>query len=126
VTSLTIDGNSAHSSAWWWGHTGAFYFGGELFYNNDDILEYNPGRGGDRSPCEVNACALGNCDYGCPVEKRAFIRITNTKAFLASGVGLNSWTGAMEVVGYEAHDTGLTLESLATAFWIDKALMVCR
>jgi hypothetical protein len=126
VTSLTIDGNSAHSSGWWWGHAGAFYFGGELFYNGNNVLEYNPGRGGSRYPCKVNACALSNCDWGCPAEERAFLRITNSKAFLAAGVGLNSWTGTMEVVGWESHDTGLSIESLAEAFWIDKALFVCR
>lgn len=128
VTGLTIDGNSAHSSGWWWGHAGAFYFGGALYYNGTGVLEYNPGRSfsHDRRPCKVNACALGDCDYGCPVEDRAFIRITNSKTFLVYGVGFNSWSGAMEVVGWESHDTGLSLESLAEAFWIDNALAVCR
>jgi hypothetical protein len=129
MTSLTIDGNSAHSSGWWWGHAGAFYFGGELFYNDKNVLEYNPGRGGDRTPCKVNACNIKdwNCkDWGCPVEEKAFLRVTNSKAFLVAGVGLNSWTGTMEIVGWESHDTGLAIESLAESFWIDKALAVCR
>lgn len=127
VTSLTIDGNSAHSTGWWWGHAGAFYFGGELFYENG-VLKYNPGRGGDRSPCKVNACDTPdwNCDWGCPGGDEAYLRITNNKAFLTAGVGLNSWTGTMEIVGWESHDTGLAIESLASSFWIDKALAVCR
>lgn len=70
---------------------------------------------------------LNNCDWGCPDEERAAIRITNSKAFLVAGVGLNSWTGVMEVVGWESHDTGLAIESLSNGgFWIDRALAVCR
>jgi hypothetical protein len=126
VTSLTIDGNTAHSSGWWWGHGCAFYFGGSLYYNSNNVMEYNAGRGGDRSPCKVNACELGNCDWGCPADQRTSIRITNTKAFLTAGVGLNSWSGSMEVIGWESHDTGLALESLSEGFWLDKALIVCR
>jgi hypothetical protein len=126
VPSLTMDGNTAHSSGWWWGHAGAFYFGGSLYYNSNNVLEYNPGRSGDRSPCKVNACELGNCDWGCPADQRTSIRITNTKAFLAAGVGLNSWTGSIEIIGWESHDTGLALESLSDGFWLDKALVVCR
>jgi hypothetical protein len=129
VTGLTIDGNSAHSSGWWWVHSGAYYFGGKLFYDSAGVLTYNPGRDGNRDPCKVNACDLEywNCvDWGCPLEHQAYIRITNTKAFLTAGVGLNSWTGTMEVVGWESHDTGLAMESLASSFWIDKMLAVCR
>jgi hypothetical protein len=121
-----MDGNTAHSSGWWWGHAGAFYFGGSLYYNVNNTLEYNPGRSGDRSPCKVNACELGNCDWGCPADQRTSIRLTNTKAFLVTGVGLNSWTGSIEIIGWESHDTGLALESLSDGFWLDKALVVCR
>jgi hypothetical protein len=32
----------------------------------------------------------------------------------------------MEIVGYEAHDVGLSIESLASGFWIDDMLAVCR
>jgi hypothetical protein len=74
----------------------------------------------------VNACALGDCDYGCPVDDRAFVRMTNSKAFLVAGVGFNSWSGTMELIGWESHDTGLSIESLAEAFWIDSMLAVCR
>ena len=127
ATSLTIDGNSAHSTGWWWGHAGAFYFGGKLFYESG-VLKYNPGRGGNRSPCNVDPCNIPNwnCGRGCPQGDEAFLHITNSKTFLAAGVGLNSWTGTMEIVGWESHDTGLALESLAKSFWIDKALVVCR
>eukprot|EP00957_Ditylum_brightwellii_P046653 3540716-Ditylum_brightwellii.AAC.1 len=34
-TSLIIDGNTAHSTGWWWKHAGAFYIGGALYYDAD-------------------------------------------------------------------------------------------
>jgi hypothetical protein len=75
----------------------------------------------------VNACVLGDCDYGCPVDDEVFIRVSNSKAFRIAGVGLGSWTGGFEVVGWESHDVGLAIESLSsTGFWIDNALIVCR
>lgn len=131
VTSLVIDGNTAHSSGWWWGHAAAFYFGGALYYNADGILEYTAGRSFDfenhsRRPCNVNACEVGGCVYGCPESEEAFIRMTNTKAFLSSGTGFNSWSGTFEIVGYEAHDNGLSLESLSSGFWIDNMVASCR
>jgi G8 domain len=124
---LVIDGNSVHSSGWWWGHGAGFYFGGDLYYNDKNVLEYNPGRSGDRSPCRVNACVLGDCDYGCPIDDQVFIRVSNSKAFRIAGVGMGSWTGGLEVLGWESHDVGLAIESLSSAgFWIDSALIVCR
>lgn len=52
--------------------------------------------------------------------------MTNSKAFSISGAGLNSWSGEMELVGFEAHDVALSVESLASGFWIDDMLAVCR
>lgn len=66
---LTANGNTAHSTTWWWTeHAGAFYFGGHLYFNPDGTLHYNPGRGGNR-------------------ESTPGI-ISNTKTFLNAGVGL--------------------------------------
>ena len=110
---------------------GAFYFGGAIYYNSNNVLEYNPGRDFDfanhgRATCTVNACALGDCAYGCPQYDTVPIRLTNSKVFLVSSVGLNSWTGRIEVVGYEAHDVALMLEALSDGFWLDNALVACR
>ena len=129
--SLTIDGNTAHSTGWWWYHAGAFYFGGSLYYNSGGVLEYNPGRDFDfnnhgRETCSTDLCAAGDCSAYCLDYNQLWIRMTNTKSFLASGVGFNSWSGRMEVIGYEAHDVGLALEALAAGFWIDNMLTVCR
>ena len=40
-----FDGNTAHSTGWWWSHAGAFYSGGSLYYSsaNPALLEYNAG-----------------------------------------------------------------------------------
>jgi hypothetical protein len=116
-----------HSSGWWWSHGAGFYFGGDLYYNDKNVLEYNPGRSGARRSCRVNACVLGDCDHGCPIDDLVFLRISNSKAFRIAGVGLNSWSGSLEVVGWESHDVGLAIESLnSEGFWIDNALIVCR
>jgi hypothetical protein len=98
-----------------------------LYYNGKNVLEYNPGRSGARRSCRVNACVLGDCDYGCPIDDMVFLRVSNSKAFRIAGVGLNSWSGSLEVVGWESHDVGLAIESLnSEGFWIDNALIVCR
>jgi hypothetical protein len=127
-----MDGNTAHSTGWWWYHAGAFYFGGAIYYNTTtNILTYNPGRdfdfaNHDRSTCTVNACALGDCAYGCPAYDMVPIRLTNSKTFLVSSVGLNSWTGRIEIIGYEAHDVALMMEALSDGFWLDQGLVTCR
>ena len=127
---LTIDGNTAHSTGWWWYHAGAFYFGGALYYVGG-TLQYNPGRDFDfnnhgRDTCKTDLCSDGVCGGWCAEYDKLWIRMTNTKAFLAPSVGLNSWSGRMEIVGFEAHDVGLSLEALEAGFWIDNMLVVCR
>ena len=125
-----LDGNTAHSSGWWWYHGSAFYFGGALYYNAQNVLEYNPGRSFDfanhlRDTCLTNLCLTGDCSW-CPIEDQAFFRLTNSKAFLTPGDGLNSWSGRMEVLGFECHDCGLSIEALQSGFWIDNMLVNCR
>jgi len=126
--SLLIDGNTAHSTGWWWSHAGAFYFGGSLYYNANDQLVYNAGRdqSHNRKPCLVDKCAEGNCDGYCQLYDQAWNKITNSKTYLVPSVGIGSWSGRMEVVGYEAHDVALGLEALESGFWIDDMLVVCR
>jgi hypothetical protein len=129
VTGLTINGNSAHSSGWWWRHAGAFYWGGSLYYNTNDELEYNAGRDQEnqRYPCLVNKCIDDDdCDSWCQPTEQAWLRVTNTKAFLSAGVGFGSWSGRMEIVGFESHDCALSLEALSQGFWINDMLSVCR
>lgn len=104
-----------------------------MYYNDDDLLEYNPGRNSDqtysRRPCNVHIPLCLNdekCNEECPLAEESFIRVSNSKVFLISGTGFNSWSGTMEISGYEAHDVGLSIESLSHGFWIDNLLVVCR
>jgi hypothetical protein len=136
-TGLVLNGNTAHSTGWWWKRAAGFYFGGALYYDLDGItLVYNAGRDltgdaklnkGIRSTCKIDYCTtLGNCNSLCYLKDRAWIQLNNTKVFLIPGSGLNSWSGRMEILGYEAHDVGLSLESLEAGFWIDRMLAQCR
>jgi hypothetical protein len=52
--------------------------------------------------------------------------MSNSKAFLTPGVGLNSWFGNMEILGFESHDAGLSINSLSPGFWLQNLLAVCR
>ena len=116
---LEIDGNVAHSTAHFWDHAAAFYFGGSLYYNDDGKLEYNAGRDQSnlRDPCVQDA--NGSCE-------NTWNQITNSKVFLVPNVGIGSWSGRMEVKSYECHDIGLALEALAAGFWIDEMMATCR
>ena len=70
--------------------------------------------------CKENPswCAL------CNEKDHTWNKITNTKAFLVPGIGLQSWKGQMEVVKYEAHDVGLGVEVLQSGFYMTKMLVV--
>lgn len=127
-----FDGNVAHSTGWWWSHAGAFYSGGSLYYNSGDntLLEYNAGRDqtkGSRSPCLVDKCIQSNnCGAYCYEGQRAWFKLTNNKVFMTASPSLNSWSGRMEVIRFEAHDVALGLEALEDGFGIDQLLVECR
>jgi hypothetical protein len=62
----------------------------------------------DLSPMNTDATLVNQIcaqqvlvEHGVWGKNQAFIRITNTKVFLAAYVGFNSWSGRMEVLGYE-------------------------
>ena len=44
---LRFEGNSAHSSGFWWASAGMIYFGGKLFHTNETT---------DELPSEPSAC----------------------------------------------------------------------
>jgi len=126
-----LDGNTAHSTGWWWSHAGAFYNGGTLYYSNADatLLEYNAGRDDNRrrSPCLVDKCVTtNNCNDWCSSGEQAWFQLTNSKVFLTASPGLTSWTGRAEVSYFEAHDVALGLEALESGFGIDNFLVECR
>jgi hypothetical protein len=76
-----IDGNTAHSTAHLWGSAAAFYFGGSLCYLEDGTFQYKAGRDQDKEGSRRNS---------------HWNRITNTKVFQVSNVGIGSWSGRME------------------------------
>ena len=127
-----FDGNVAHSTGWWWSHAGAFYSGGSLYYSSGDdtLLEYNAGRDqskGTRSPCLVDKCVENNnCGSYCYEGERAWYKLTNNKVFMTASPSLNSWSGRMEVIRFEAHDVALGMEALQDGFGIDQLLVECR
>lgn len=82
---IKIDGNTAHSTAFWWEQAGAFYVGGGLEYNQDNELVYQAGRGPYRDPCLVHK-PLDACKY----EEFGWINVTNSKVFLLAGIGFVS------------------------------------
>jgi hypothetical protein len=128
---LTIDGNTAHSTGWWWVNAGAFYFGGVLKYNDQNLMTYNPGRSTAtedlRNTCKYDFCTqTDSCTGWCQQADQLFLRMTNTKVFLTPAIGISAWSGRTEVLGYEAHDTGLSASIQESGVWYDKVLVVCR
>jgi len=118
---LAFDGNTAHSTAHFWKSAAAFYFGGSLWKENGQLI-YNAGRDNSqeqrRTPCEPDPVA-GNCPS-------VWNHITNSKVYQVANVGIGSWSGHLEVVGFESHDIGLAMEALDAGFWADNIAVVCR
>jgi hypothetical protein len=84
---LEFDGNSAHSTGFYWTHAGAVYMGGFLNVDNlGVVISYNPGR-----------------YLACMFSSSTVSTLTNTKAFLAS-TGILSWGNALDVNGLEVSD----------------------
>jgi len=123
---LQFDGNSAHSSGFWWLNGGLVYVGGKLYHDADtDLLTYNPGRQDPaRSTCLSEPCAL-RASCNCPPSHQGWTRFTNTKVFLGRGVGISHWGSTPEIIGYEAHDVGLSASILGLGY-IHDALVRCR
>ena len=84
-----FDGNSAHSTAFWWEFAGGIYVGGVFSVDaNGNNASYNPGRGGSFAPTSPSL-------------------FTNTKTFLVN-TGFMHW-GAGESIGrVEALDVSST------------------
>eukprot|EP00158_Paraphelidium_tribonemae_P000239 Partr_v1_DN20319_c1_g2_i1_m58151 putative polycystic kidney and hepatic disease 1 (autosomal len=102
---LVFDGNSAHSSGYWWGQAGCIYTGGSLFYPNASRVDptYNPGRVSGRS---------------------GYMNFTNTKVFLCS-VGFMHWGSSLDIYGLEAHDI-MRAGTVFGTVGIDNMLVDCR
>ncbi|KAJ3262303.1 Fibrocystin-L [Boothiomyces macroporosus] len=118
---LIFDGNSAHSTGYWWQNAGAFYLGG--FYQEFDpatgLPSYNPGRMVSNG---FNTCISNPNSTTCISD--AWMRFTNTKAFLANR-GIMHWGNRQELIRYEAHDCGKAANMFGQV-WVNQMLAICR
>jgi G8 domain len=95
-----FDGNSAHSSAYFWGDAGCVYVGGVLRFVNEGYgptLQYTSGRAMSVIPRRLTEDLF-----------------TNTKTFLCE-VGIVHWGDQPRVVNLEAWDVGLMAQLFGTA-----------
>ncbi|KAJ3078736.1 Fibrocystin-L, partial [Rhizoclosmatium hyalinum] len=117
-----FEGNSAHSTGFWWGNAAGVYIGGLLKTEANGLTSYNPGR--------VVSALAQTCSTplatgtGCSIQNYSWMRFNNTKVFLGNK-GLMHWGVRVEVVKYEGHDLG-TSASVFGQVWIDKMLSICR
>ncbi len=109
---LRFEGNSAHSSGWWWFNAGLIYVGGKLEHPTSDQSDplYSKLR---YRPCRTQPARDGRTV------------MHDTKVFLGAGVGLLHWGSQPELVGYEAHDVGIAASILGAGF-ITNMLVRCR
>jgi hypothetical protein len=120
---LAFDGNSAHSTAWWWSGSGAVYVGGNLRLQNAAnplSLLYNPGRGSRHDTCKE-----WSKDKDCSPADQQFLRFTNTKVFLTPHNAFSTWGTRSEIVGFSFYDLGMSANLLGV-HWVSNGLMACR
>ncbi|KAL6754041.1 hypothetical protein V8C86DRAFT_399941 [Haematococcus lacustris] len=86
-----FDGNTVHSTGYFWIMAGGFYFGGRLWINPQDgnKLYYSSGRW-EFNPLDDNGKATTHL-------------LTNNKAWLAQW-GVSHWGQRVQVINWEAHD----------------------
>ncbi|GAM17885.1 hypothetical protein SAMD00019534_010600 [Acytostelium subglobosum LB1] len=107
---LKFDGNTAHSSGYFFESFGAcVYCGGRLYYrdNTTDLLTYISGRQ-DRDTTD----AAGN---------KLFMQWTNMKVSLCQG-GIGHWGNEIEINGYESHDNQISGTVFGSA-WLNNAIV---
>ena len=122
-----FDGNTAHSSGFWWLNAGMMYVGGKLFHPNSssDILIYSPGRVNPaRDTCDTEPCSL-NVHCRCQADRRATMRMSNIKLFASRGTGMLHWGQRVEITSFEVHDVGLSLSFLGKGY-VHHGLVRCR
>eukprot|EP01124_Arcella_intermedia_P022125 TRINITY_DN3233_c0_g4_i1.p1 TRINITY_DN3233_c0_g4~~TRINITY_DN3233_c0_g4_i1.p1 ORF type:complete len:1092 (+),score=168.98 TRINITY_DN3233_c0_g4_i1:472-3276(+) len=114
-----FQGNSAHSTGYWWGSAAAIYVGGNLNeYVNPPHLRYTHGREVSRDTC------LYSVPGGCPGYWQTSLLFQDTKVFLANR-GMQDWGNREDVIRFEGHDLGLSANVFGSV-WIDQMLLNCR
>ncbi|KAI9334736.1 G8 domain-containing protein [Obelidium mucronatum] len=115
-----FEGNSAHSTGFWWANGAGVYVGGLFKTEANGSLSYNPGRvvSALARTCKVPLTASGSCS------SPAWMRFNNTKVFLANR-GIMHWGVRVEIFRYEGHDCGISANVFGQV-WIDQMLAICR
>lgn len=105
-----FEGNTAHSSGYWWNQAGCMYVGGLLSYpsSSSNQLVYNPGR--------ITA--------GRNIVNNGFFTMNNTKVALCN-VGVLNWGSQEEIRNFEAHDVMRAATIFGRAY-VTNMLITCR
>ncbi|EGC33844.1 hypothetical protein DICPUDRAFT_36074 [Dictyostelium purpureum] len=109
----TFEGNTAHSSGYFWSSGSSIYVGANLTVidSSTGLLQYNSGR-----------FARSTYKDGIADEKNeVWMRYNNTKIYL-SNRGVGHWGERVEVVGLEAYDSNRPGTLFGDA-WLDTAIV---
>ena len=110
-------GNTAHSTGWYWGATGAVYVGGVLKYKDSakTILEWQSGREARNTRLEtVPGIAAWK---GTPL----WMQFNNTLVY-ASKKGILHWGSRVDIDGFEFHDVGRSVTLFGEA-WLGNGIV---
>ncbi|GAM24877.1 hypothetical protein SAMD00019534_080520 [Acytostelium subglobosum LB1] len=109
---IKFEGNTAHSTGYYWPFGSCIYVGGRLWEDPDqaNLLQYVSGRN-ERDTLDT---------YG--TGQATFLRFNNTKTFLTTGQAVSHWGYRVEVHTYEGHDVGRA-GSLFGMAWLNNAIV---
>ncbi|KAK5578897.1 hypothetical protein RB653_008572 [Dictyostelium firmibasis] len=109
-TTKVFEGNTAHSSGYYFDFGSSIYVGGDLSTGSDGLLVYNSGRISRET--YLNGVQSGG---------EIWMRFNNTKVFL-SNRGIGMWGERVEVVLLESHDS-IRPGSLFGEAWLSDAIV---
>uniref|UniRef100_A0A6B2KYW6 CEMIP beta-helix domain-containing protein n=1 Tax=Arcella intermedia TaxID=1963864 RepID=A0A6B2KYW6_9EUKA len=116
---IRFQGNSAHSTGYWWSSAAGVYIGGNLNEEtNPGYLTYTHGREVSRDTC------LYYTSGSCPKGWQTSLVLRDTKVFLANR-GIQDWGDREDIIRFEGHDLGLSANVFGSV-WIDQMLLNCR
>lgn len=115
---LLADGNSMHSTAYFWNLASGVYIGGNLYYSDptsdDEHMIYNAGRDLSRTRKPAD-------DQGIDV----WLTFSNTKLSLVN-VAVGDWAVRSEWHNLEVHDVADRSANVFGDVWLDNVLVNCR
>eukprot|EP01125_Pyxidicula_operculata_P020153 TRINITY_DN7392_c0_g1_i1.p1 TRINITY_DN7392_c0_g1~~TRINITY_DN7392_c0_g1_i1.p1 ORF type:complete len:1411 (+),score=306.06 TRINITY_DN7392_c0_g1_i1:3-4235(+) len=102
---LVFEGNTAHSSGYYWSMGTCIYIGGKLSEDasNNNILKYNSGRNARATRLQLSTETYSNSQWNSWASPNEWMKINNTKVFLCQH-GLNHWGERVDLTYFEAHD----------------------